>query len=393
MHSNLLALLALLPLSAAPAIPESESARPAPELRPGPAPASSRFPTLLGLAHNRVVVRLDDLQHPAQRAPEVVTLDAATGAVVSSLSIPELEAAFRRNAAPGEAYGGSTPTLRPASRPQFQTELRSYVDLLLGVGRREPRLAVSPDGKRLLFNASDWMYLSLDGGKTFRLLPSAASYGPVIAPDGKRGAFRSLDPRSGGRYSVYLQDLASGAKARRVEGTADAGEKLLFSPDSRFLYATASAPRPSGDKDGCLVQIDVAKGIAKRLGCVPIRSYSMGPAFALEPDGSRAVLLGEQGRHPEYVTPWTAFALPSGEAHPGKPLLVQAPLFPLLVGGRCAWPAIGSSTIPVLDLGSGRLSNVPGDARVVGLTDDGRLVAVRTSGTGVHAVRHALPAD
>lgn len=341
-----------------------EAKIPAPQPPPSPQPRGGsptgplRYVTLLGTANGRALVRLDDYQHGENESPpDIVAVDLQGGRAVARLAIPNLKAAQQRNSVPGGKYQGATPALAPAARPEFQQELRAYVDLLLGAGRQEPRLAVSPDGKKVLFNASDWMYLSVDGGKTFSLVRPNASYGPLVSPDGKRGAFRSLDPRSNGRYCTHLLDLEKGKASRRVEGTCDAGEAAAFSPDGKWLYVGTSTNKGQAEKDGCLVRVDTATLAAKTLGCTRIKSYSMGPQVAFDPEMKTAVLFGDQGAHPQFSTPFIAFSIPEGEARPGQPLGAPSPLFPALRAGKAAWQQIGSGPVG-LHVASGTLSRL-----------------------------------
>jgi Tol biopolymer transport system component/imidazolonepropionase-like amidohydrolase len=125
--------------------------------------------------------------------------------------------------------------------------------------------ALSPDGKRIVFEALNQLWLVEIGGKP-RALTNDNFYkqSPAWSPDGKSIAYAS---DKGGTANIYVLDLASGSE-RRVTNLRDAAAiNPAWSPDGKRLAFQK--------QDGSTLTLDLATGEIKE---VTPASYEAGKA-------------------------------------------------------------------------------------------------------------------
>ncbi|KKW90018.1 amidohydrolase family protein [Sphingobium chungbukense] len=143
----------------------------------------------------------------------------------------------------------------------------------------------SPDGKRIAFqsyrsgNFHIWS-VAAEGGDlrqhTDGLLDDRE---PRWSPDGRTIAFSS--DRAGGRYAIYLLDVASGEVTPFSKGTTNDSEPT-WSPDGKAIAYVAGGTK--------LIKADVASGATTEIASVPLSTDRfnaaaiMAPAFA--PNGT-----------------------------------------------------------------------------------------------------------
>lgn len=145
----------------------------------------------------------------------------------------------------------------------------------------------SPDGQRIVFqsyrtgNFHLWS-VAADGGDMRQHTDGMFDdREPRWSPDGKHIAFSS--DRAGGRYAIYLLDVASGAVTPFSKGDSNDSEPA-WSPDGKSIAYVVNGTR--------LVSVSVADGTMRDIASVPPSpdrfnpSAIMAPAFA--PDGTIA---------------------------------------------------------------------------------------------------------
>ena len=115
--------------------------------------------------------------------------------------------------------------------------------------------ALSPDGKRVVFEALNQLWLMDIGGKP-QALTNDKFYkeDPAWSPDGKSIAYSS---DKAGTEDIYILDVATKAE-KRVTSFADSAEvSCAWSPDGKMLAYQ--------DEHGATYTLDIATGAHKRV--------------------------------------------------------------------------------------------------------------------------------
>src|SRR5205814_1439842 len=145
-------------------------------------------------------------------------------------------------------------------------------------------LALTPDGKKLVSGSWDGTVRVWDvqTGKEPTVLESHESkiYAVAVSRDGKRAA------SAGGNGEVFVWDLESNAQVARLEGHDEESEVngIAFTPGGKRVVTAAS------DGDIKVWDAETGKELSKIKG--PREGIL---AFALSPDGKRAVASGAPG--------------------------------------------------------------------------------------------------
>ncbi|NVB78532.1 MAG: hypothetical protein HOV81_09080 [Kofleriaceae bacterium] len=249
--------------------PRAEAAEPPDPTPPRPArPAMAReswFVQRVSADGKKVLLR-DTTRDAQGREPlryRVILTDANT--IESDVSLPALAAL------PLETLldsGGEKPGAKlDLNDPAISSELIKIGPILapfaLGHGGR---IAASPDGAHVAFNAGDWI-LTAERGVIGARLSTAASYDPWFTPDGKTLIYRRMTGTFDGiegKYELYATSVDGTAKPSRIAGTAGAWEPFVATKDAVRFIATAGPHAKT-----CVVEVPlVAPFKAKRLGCV-----------------------------------------------------------------------------------------------------------------------------
>jgi Tol biopolymer transport system component len=156
----------------------------------------------------------------------------------------------------------------------------------------------SPDGKTLLFDASDGgrfqlghVYVMPSGGAADDVKDLGVGSAPSWAPDGKRIVFyvHHGNP-DGAEPGVWTMNADGSARSWMCTGHGP-----RWSPDGKRLVVVDDL---EGTRDG-LYLLDLPK--KEELEVVLSRTYSMIAGFAWSPDGKRVVYIRDAGRGSELV--------------------------------------------------------------------------------------------
>jgi len=137
--------------------------------------------------------------------------------------------------------------------------------------------ALSPDGKRIVFEALNQLWL-MEVGKKPEALTHDAFYktDPAWSPDGTKIAYSS---DKGGTEGIYILDLATKSE-KRVTSTPDSAEfSAAWSPDAKMLAYQ--------DQTGSTYTLDLASGKSKKL--IPAQFEPSKPSWG---GGGKTVAIG-----------------------------------------------------------------------------------------------------
>ena len=140
------------------------------------------------------------------------------------------------------------------NRPPYQTKRFNLDSAIPKQVKGIVSPALSPDGKRVVFEALNQLWLMDIGGKPIALTNDKFyKEDPVWSPDGKSIAYSS---DKGGTEDIYIFDVAT-KQEKRVTTTGDSAEvALAWSPDGKMFACQ--------DQDGATYILDIATG-KKRL--------------------------------------------------------------------------------------------------------------------------------
>lgn len=118
-------------------------------------------------------------------------------------------------------------------RPPYERKRYRFDDPAPHAAKGIVSPALSPDGRRIVFEALNQLWL-LDVGGTPRPLTHDAYYkeNPAWSPDGRKIAYSS---DKDGVESVYLLDLATGAERRLTQPVGSAEVNAAWAPDGRAV--------------------------------------------------------------------------------------------------------------------------------------------------------------
>lgn len=123
----------------------------------------------------------------------------------------------------------------------------------ISTGNRITSYSVSPDGKRIVFEARGDIYnVPAENGYTLNYTNSSGAFDrdPAWSPDGKHVAFWS---DRDGEYQLYLQETKSNGEVRKLTSLTEGfGYNLFWSPDSRKIIYV--------EHTGDMVLMDVQTG-------------------------------------------------------------------------------------------------------------------------------------
>jgi len=259
--------------------------------------------------------------------------------------------------------------------------------------------ALSPDGKRIVFEALNQLWLMDVGGKP-RQLTNDAFYkqSPAWSPDGTKIAYSS---DKAGTADIYILDLATRAEQRvtKMNDSAEInpawsrdGKKLAFqkqdgtsytidlasgevkeivragfepgasswSPNGKTIAMAALKPYTRRFREGTnqIATVDVATGAVTYTEPAPYKSISSrgvdGPVYS--PDGSKMAFVMDGYL---WTRPVDANGAPTGEARPVNEEMTDAPSFSG-DGKRILYLSGGKLRIVAAD-GSGKPETVPLD--------------------------------
>jgi Tol biopolymer transport system component len=141
------------------------------------------------------------------------------------------------------------------NRPEYR---RKHIELDSDASRAVKGIvspALSPDGKRIVFEALNQLWLMEIGGKP-RQLTNDRFYkeDPAWSPDGKSIAYSS---DKGGDEDLYILDVASGIEKRATALARSAEVAATWSPDGRMLAYE--------DQEGATYTLDLATGQNRKI--------------------------------------------------------------------------------------------------------------------------------
>lgn len=200
----------------------------------------------------------------------------------------------------------------------------SFRQSLTEGGNHYWEVACSPDGSTIAVTSdteisSEVLILGLDGGPPRRVLAEAevASVHPIWSPDGSHLALlASVCPSmeaGAGPWGIWIVDVRSGEVTHRIEGPADPGADLAWSPDgSRLAYSL----RRNGQSADVYVY-DLSTGIETAVARSDLNEIQ--PEWA--PSGGELAFLVQTGASNDMrqIATWS----PAGEA---SDLLEDGPL-------------------------------------------------------------------
>jgi hypothetical protein len=225
--------------------------RPVPGFPAPPPPPSRGGPRPIEFWYLEAVTRDGSLAllrntppHGSAAAPRLRLVDVDRGAVLEELALEQLARL------PRETVSDGGRVLRTVDSALRSTELAAELASMAKLVERFPlgaidRFAAAPGGRRLAFNAGDWIYVADGQGRGPRRVAARASYGPWFTPDGKRLVFRRIGPSLDGvvsRYDLYSAPADLGAEPRRIDGTGETREPFVLSADGREAIMLAGHP-------------------------------------------------------------------------------------------------------------------------------------------------------
>ena len=166
--------------------------------------------------------------------------------------------------------------------PELTEELKKAAQVLedfpTGFG---DRIAASPDGKHVAFNAGDWIFVATDGVVTTQL-SKEASYYPWFSPDGNALFFHrytgTLDGVEG-KYELFVTSPDGKAKPKKLANSAGLRESFVLTGTGAARFVVTNEPHVRT----CAVEVSLTPPHAtKKLGCLKdkedVMSCVMSPA-------------------------------------------------------------------------------------------------------------------
>ncbi|MBI1788121.1 MAG: PD40 domain-containing protein [Acidobacteria bacterium] len=235
---------------------------------------------------------------------------------------------------PKQVKGIVAPALSPDGRrvvfealnQLWLMEFGSKPQQLTNDGYYKQSPAWSPDGSRIAYcsdkaGSADIYVLELATRQERRVttLADSAELDPAWSPDGKQLAFQKQDG------TTYTLDLASGAIKEAIKPTYEPG-RPSWSANGKAISVAALRPYTRRFREGTslIETVDLASGKATFTEPAPYKSISTrgidGPVYS--PDGSRMAFVMDGYL---WVRPVDANGIPTGEARPINEEMTDAP--------------------------------------------------------------------
>lgn len=151
----------------------------------------------------------------------------------------------------------------------------------------------SPDGKRVLFDDGDSVFVAnADGSSSQTLVPSARASSAVWSPDGSRVAFFALGPDVS--TTLFVVD-ADGTNMRRLTDASFFAHRPAWSPDgTRIAYVGGGGDQNIAVPQGTFIVVIGADGQSRPQALAP-HDGTAGFDPVWSPDGKRIAFFTGQG--------------------------------------------------------------------------------------------------
>lgn len=251
----------------------------------------------------------------------VAELDLERGCMNATYDFPTLSAA--------SATGTHAEALAILNSPAMATDLARAKAIARAYGANSAPIRVSPDGRYVVLEANNAIYMAIDGG-AFAHFGKPAAIMPTVSEAGRHVLFGN----GSGIYAPSVLDLQTQRvrPVTRAKGASMTVKDLFPLADGSFLAAQEPVRSGRGGSKICLAKIDVEQARETEMVCVPSRvlSASVGEISTT----GRYAMLHAEG--PDRVVVWDTNTWQVVTDVPGKPIYAK-----LDSEGHVAWEELG----------------------------------------------------